>query len=109
MCRKGTSQWDWAQESYLFLIIICVTVFWFIQHVVLLAAAKAGFKVVDVDYQLTAIDEIRDFLKSANCKVIYFKPVHENHDYLKLLRQAIPEFFECKIAAIAAFSCGDLR
>jgi hypothetical protein len=27
--------------------------------------------------------------------VIYFKPEHDEHDYLLLLRKAIPEFFEC--------------
>lgn len=61
-----------------------------------MAAAKAGLKVVDVDIKLTEISEIRAFLTAANCKVIYFKPEHEEHDYLLLLRKAIPEFFECE-------------
>lgn len=70
--------------------------FMHIQHVTLMAAAKAGLKVVDVDIKLTEISEIRAFLTAANCKVIYFKPEHEDHDYLLLLRKAIPEFFECE-------------
>lgn len=61
-----------------------------------MAAAKAGIKVVDVDITLTEISEIREFLAASKCKVIYFKPEHEEHDYLLLLRKAIPEFFECK-------------
>lgn len=67
-----------------------------LQHVILTAAAKAGIKVVDIDLKLTELSEIREFLKAANCKAIYFKPEHEEHDYLLLLRQAIPEFFSCK-------------
>lgn len=63
------------------------------KHVILTAAAKAGIKVVDIDIKLTEISEIREFLKVSNCKAIYFKPEHEEHDYLLLLRQAIPEFF----------------
>lgn len=62
-----------------------------------MAAAKAGIKIVDVDINLTDISEIRSFLTASNCKVIYFKPEHEEHDYLLLLRKAIPEFFECKM------------
>ena len=63
----------------------------------LIAAAKMGLKVVDIDMKLTEVSEIRAFLKAADCRAIFFKPVHEEHDHLLLLRKAIPEFFECKI------------
>jgi hypothetical protein len=61
----------------------------------MVAAAKAGLKIVDVNLKITDIADIRAFLTAAQCKVIYFKPEHDEHDYLLLLRKAIPEFFEC--------------
>lgn len=63
------------------------------KHVTLVAAAKAGLKVVDVDINVTDVQDIRSFLKDSNCKAIYFKPEHENHHYLNLLRKAIPELY----------------
>jgi hypothetical protein len=61
-----------------------------------MAAAKAGFRVVDVDLALTSVREVRDFLKLAQCKAIYFNTQHGDVDYLTLLRKAIPEFFHCE-------------
>eukprot|EP00128_Syssomonas_multiformis_P003519 Colp12_sorted_trinity150504_noHs@34862 len=63
------------------------------KHVILTGAAKAGIKVFDIDVNVTDISEIREFLKVADPKVIYFHPQHEDKDYLLLLRQAIPEFY----------------
>jgi hypothetical protein len=85
----------------------------------MLAAAKAGFKVYDLDSSVTDIHDIRQFLKISNAKAIYFYPktgdptigdlrhpgapkLKETHpeveriNYMKLLRQSIPEFFYCK-------------
>lgn len=64
------------------------------KHVILMSAAKIGLKVVDVDTKLTEVADVRSFLKSAECKAIYFKPQHEDTDFLLQLRKAIPEFFE---------------
>mmetsp|Transcript_54538 Transcript_54538/g.111264 ORF Transcript_54538/g.111264 Transcript_54538/m.111264 type:complete len:248 (+) Transcript_54538:2-745(+) len=64
------------------------------KHVTMVAAAKMGMKIVDVDHEITDVAEIRKFLAAAKCKVIFFKQVHEDADYLLLLRKSIPEFFE---------------
>jgi acyl-coenzyme A synthetase/AMP-(fatty) acid ligase len=66
------------------------------KHVTFVAAAKAGLKIVDVDLELTDVQEIRNFLKSSNCKAVYFKPEHGNFHYLNLLRKAVPELYHCK-------------
>jgi non-ribosomal peptide synthetase component E (peptide arylation enzyme) len=65
------------------------------KHVVMMAAAKIGMKVVDVDLDVTELSAVRSFLAETKPKAIYFKPQHEDADYLLLLRKAIPEFFEC--------------
>jgi hypothetical protein len=54
-----------------------------------------GLKVFDV--QGSTVEEVRGFLKTSNCKVVFFVPQTETQDNLKLLRQSIPEFFNCKI------------
>jgi len=64
------------------------------KHVVMMAAAKIGMKVVDVDLDVTELSAVRSFLAETKPKAIYFKPQHEDADYLLLLRKAIPEFFE---------------
>mmetsp|Transcript_50056 Transcript_50056/g.140357 ORF Transcript_50056/g.140357 Transcript_50056/m.140357 type:complete len:251 (+) Transcript_50056:48-800(+) len=63
------------------------------KHVALVAAAKLGMNIVDIDVDLTEVNDVRSFLKMANCKAIYFQPVHGNTDYLLQLRKSIPEFF----------------
>jgi ssDNA-specific exonuclease RecJ len=65
------------------------------KHVVMMAAAKIGLKVVDVDMDVTELSAVRSFLAETKPKAIYFKPQHDDADYLLLLRKAIPEFFEC--------------
>lgn len=82
------------------------------QHVTLVAAAKAGLKVVDIDTSITDINDIRKSLSLANAKAIYFKPEHGEHNYLKLLRKSIPEFFDCRLIHLLIphsfrFSCTD--
>lgn len=64
------------------------------KHVTLLAAAKMGMKVVDVDPTITDINDIRAFLRQSACQHIFFHPVTETHDNMLLLRKAIPELFE---------------
>lgn len=59
----------------------------------MLAAAKAGLKIVDVDTNLVAVPEVREFLRLAQCKALYFQPQIGEVDYLKLLRKSIPEFY----------------
>lgn len=66
------------------------------QHTTLLASLKIGMKVADVEPNINAVKDIREFLKVSNCKAIFFDPVTEIQDNLLLLRKAIPEFYECK-------------
>jgi hypothetical protein len=62
----------------------------------MLSAAKLGVKVADLDNTVTDVDDIREFLRHAKCKMIVFQPATEDADYLNLLRKAIPEFYECQ-------------
>eukprot|EP01036_Dinobryon_divergens_P032266 gene32266-41817_t len=52
------------------------------QHVVLMMAAKLGLHVVS---------DLREALRLAECKMIYFDPVDDSLDKLKQLRKTIPE------------------
>jgi hypothetical protein len=61
--------------------------------VTLLAAAKMGIKVIDIDPAVNTVASVREALKLASCKAIFFDPVVQDVDYLKLLRKSIPEFF----------------
>lgn len=63
------------------------------KHVILLAAAKAGFKVADLDLSLTSVTDVREMLSAAQPKVLYFHTQLGETDYVKLLRKSIPEFF----------------
>lgn len=64
------------------------------RHVTLLAAAKAGLKVADMDCDsITTVPQLREALALAKCKVIVFHPTTETHSHLMLLRKAIPEFY----------------
>jgi len=63
----------------------------------MLAAVKAGMKVVEIDSSISSVQDLREALKLANCKAIYFEPVTETQDNLLLLRKAIPEFYHCKL------------
>ena len=67
------------------------------KHVTLLAAAKIGLKVVDVDTSLSSVADLRQVLASSACKAIIFEPVSASQDNLLMLRKAIPEFFYCKL------------
>lgn len=66
----------------------------------MLAAVKAGMKVVEIDPSINNVQDLREALKLANCKAIYFEPVTETQDNLLLLRKAIPEFYHCKLYTI---------
>ena len=55
-----------------------------------------GLKVAEIDPSFSTVQEVRSFLKLANCKAIFFDPVTETQDNLLLLRKAIPEFYHCK-------------
>jgi hypothetical protein len=61
-----------------------------------MAAAKANLQVVDVDTNITDVNDIRQFLKLSNAKLIYFYPQLNDVNYIKLLRKSIPEYFHCK-------------
>ena len=63
------------------------------KHVTLLAAAKLGLKVVELDTSITSVDDVRAALKISDCKSIIFDPIGDTSDNIKLLRKAIPEFF----------------
>lgn len=66
-----------------------------LQHIIMMAAAKGGFKVVDIDINITQVSEVRECMRLAQCKVLYFQTQHENTDHILLLRKSIPEFFHC--------------
>lgn len=75
-------------------LLICVfLIISLIQHVTLLAAAKAGYKVADMDTNLRTVAQVREALKLAECKAILFHPMTETQDNLLLLRKSIPELF----------------
>eukprot|EP00607_Mallomonas_marina_P003310 CAMPEP_0182428618 /NCGR_PEP_ID=MMETSP1167-20130531/23153_1 /TAXON_ID=2988 /ORGANISM="Mallomonas Sp, Strain CCMP3275" /LENGTH=226 /DNA_ID=CAMNT_0024611609 /DNA_START=138 /DNA_END=818 /DNA_ORIENTATION=- len=63
------------------------------KHISLLAAARIGLKIVDIDVSISSVTDLREALKLAKCKAIIFEPQTETHDNLLLLRKAIPEFF----------------
>jgi hypothetical protein len=66
------------------------------KDVALLAAAKAGFRAVEIDSNITDVHDFREALRISNAKVLYFYPQKNNFNYIQLLRKAIPEFFHCK-------------
>lgn len=63
------------------------------KHVTLLAAAKMGLKVVDLDTSISSVGDLRAALTAANACTLFFEPVTASSDNLLLLRKAIPEFF----------------
>lgn len=65
------------------------------KYITLLAAAKAGVKVIDApDGGELNVKQLRQFLTIAAPKAIYFDPQIGNRNQLELLRMAIPEFFD---------------
>jgi hypothetical protein len=64
-----------------------------LQHVTLLAAAKSGYKIADIDPNICSVGQMRDALKLANCKAIVFHPITDTQDNLLLLRKSIPELY----------------
>lgn len=71
----------------------------------MLAAAKAGFRIVDVDPSITTVADVRSFLTMSNCKALFFQPVSETSNNLLTLRKAIPEFYECKLLKRSVYMC----
>ena len=65
-----------------------------------MAAAKIGLKVYDIDTKISSVTNVREFLAASQCKMIYFEPVNEFQDNLKILRKSIPELFYCKLVLI---------
>eukprot|EP00605_Chrysophyceae_sp_TOSAG23-4_P002549 GSChrysophyteH1.ASY1.ANO1.2814.1 assembled CDS len=63
------------------------------KHITLMAAAKMGVKVVDIDISISKVADLRAVLKQANAKALFFEPVTDTGDNLLLLRKSIPEFF----------------
>lgn len=63
------------------------------KHVTMLAAAKMGMKVVDIDPKISNVAELRIVLAQAECKALFFDPINDQQDKLLLLRKAIPEFY----------------
>jgi hypothetical protein len=62
----------------------------------MLAAAKLGLRIADIDPTIDAVGQVREFLKLSQCKTIVFAPSFGDTNYIQLLRKAIPEFYECK-------------
>lgn len=63
------------------------------KHVTMLAAAKLGLSIYDIDVSVTSVDDIRAALKASNCKMIVFDPVDDVSNKLEILRKAIPELY----------------
>lgn len=63
------------------------------KHITLIAAAKIGLKIVDIDMKVSGVKELRNVLSQANAKALFFEPTTPTSDNLLLLRKAIPEFF----------------
>jgi len=63
------------------------------KDVTMLAAAKIGLKVVDIDTSIENFEDMRVCLAKADCKVLYFDPISDTANKLEVLRKAIPEFF----------------
>lgn len=63
------------------------------KHVSLLAAAKVGLKIVDIDPTIDSVADLRKALSVEQIKAIVFEPQTATKDNLLLLRKSIPEFF----------------
>jgi hypothetical protein len=63
------------------------------KHVTLLAAAKLGLKVVEINPAISTVADMRAVLKQAQAKALFFEPVNASQNNLLLLRKAIPELF----------------
>ena len=63
------------------------------RHVTLLAAAKAGLKVADIDTSISTVPQLREALSLAKCKALVFHPITPSQNCLLLLRKSIPELY----------------
>lgn len=91
-CQKDEKRFD-------FLVILFVNIF-LCQYISLLAAAKLGLFVTDLDPAIVSVANIRKILFLVQPRMIVFDPECGNNR-LDLLRQSIPEFYHC--AAIKVF------
>jgi hypothetical protein len=66
----------------------------FRQYISLLAAAKLGLSVTDLDPAIVSVANIRKILFLVQPRMIVFDPECGNNR-LELLRQSIPEFYHC--------------
>jgi hypothetical protein len=64
-----------------------------VKHVTLMAAAKLGMQITDMDSKINTVAEVRECLALAQCRMIVFDPQSEGVDRLELLRMSIPEFY----------------
>lgn len=63
------------------------------KHLTFMAYAKVGFKIIEIDPSVQSIQEIRECLSFANCRMIVIDTETADFDRLALLRKAIPEFY----------------
>ena len=66
------------------------------QHVILMSLAKVGCKIVDLDPEISDIEDIRQALRISECRMINYNS-ETSHDRTVLLRKAVPEFYYCKL------------
>jgi hypothetical protein len=64
------------------------------KHVTLLASAKMGMQVVELDESINTKEDVRSALGMAQPMTVMFDPITDSADRLLLLRQAIPELFD---------------
>jgi hypothetical protein len=62
----------------------------------MMACAKLGMQVTDMDSSINTVAEVRECLNITQPRMIVFEPQSEGIDRLELLRMAIPEFYHCK-------------
>lgn len=88
--------------------VLIVLLLFFLQHVLFLAAAKAGLKVVEMDVSITSVQDVREALRLSQPKAIYVQKQFGNTDYLLVLRKSIPELFYCMLPyliSLRSFDC----
>jgi hypothetical protein len=72
-----------------------------------MTAAKNGYNVFDVNFEVDKVSQIRQFLTASQCEMLWCTAADEERgdlrDDLLTVRKAIPEFFECEYLT---FACG---
>ncbi len=63
----------------------------------MMAAAKVGLKVFEIDSKINTVAQVRKFLTASQCRSLWFQPYDGEQNNLLLLRKSIPELYECEL------------